>query len=691
VSKSRRAVHGRVRRGLHAVLAALIWLAPFAEEGRGEEAAPARVEARGEVAPAGPGATLRAGIEALEAGDAERAARLFAAVVDHHPIVADHGFRLRLKALLALSQHATAVRLAAQFEAAYPDSPLRGEVSKLLGDAHDALGAAEAARAAWRRARALARDAETRAALDLSIAASFERSGRDSDASSAYLSVWSSVPTSEEARRAEEALERLEARTGWSLRTPAEFAKRARALSAAGANQEALASFDRALGGDLPLGAHTELQRERALTLFRLRRYPDAEAAFAELGEGAEDRFWRARSLARSGRVDESIREFEKLSGGRFDALAARSLLIAGILREDEADRARALAHYVRVASEAPTRELRAEARWRLGWCAYQEGRYAEATEHFTALLEAIPDPLERLGARYWRARSLEKLGARAADEELRALAIEYPLSYYGWRAAGRVGESSLLRQMPERSQPSPVSFEPAKTWRIAILIEAGLREEALVETGLLAEAAQSLDDRLEIAHLFSAAGQFQRAERAVVDPYAERLARGPEPGLEALWWFAWPTAFADLVTAASTERSIAPPLLNAVMREESGFDPRAVSTAGARGLTQIMPATGERLAASLGLPDYRPEDLFAAARNLLLGAHYLEQLLERFEGRVSAAVASYNAGPEAVERWLEERPDVEDDEWVEAIPYDQTRAYVKRVLRSQQVYRVLY
>jgi soluble lytic murein transglycosylase len=126
-------------------------------------------------------------------------------------------------------------------------------------------------------------------------------------------------------------------------------------------------------------------------------------------------------------------------------------------------------------------------------------------------------------------------------------------------------------------------------------------------------------------------------------------------------------------------------------MREESGFDPRAVSTAGARGLTQIMPATGERLAASLGLPDYRPEDLFAAARNLLLGAHYLEQLLERFEGRVSAAVASYNAGPEAVERWLEERPDVEDDEWVEAIPYDQTRAYVKRVLRSQQVYRVLY
>jgi soluble lytic murein transglycosylase len=126
-------------------------------------------------------------------------------------------------------------------------------------------------------------------------------------------------------------------------------------------------------------------------------------------------------------------------------------------------------------------------------------------------------------------------------------------------------------------------------------------------------------------------------------------------------------------------------------MREESGFRPKVLSTVGARGLTQIMPATGERLAESLGLLNYGADDLFTPARNLLLGAHYLEQLVERFDGRVSAAVASYNAGPEAVARWIEENPGQEDDEWVEAIPYDQTRKYVKRVLRSQQLYRVLY
>ena len=691
VTRFRRAGEAGVRRALGVVVAALVCLGPFAGA-EAEERATARFVAPADgAAPTGAGARLRAGIAALEGGDAKHAARLFSAAANDHPIVADHAHRLWLKALLELSHYATAAHLASEFELAYPDSPLRGEVSRLLGDAREALGAPAAARAAWHRARGEARDGETRAELDLSIAASFERSGRNWEASQAYLAVWTEEPTGEAAKTAEEALKRLEDRSGRFLRTPVQLVKRARAFYAARANQEALESYDRAIDGNLPRNTRRALQRERAFTLFRLRRYPEAALAFGELGGGRENRFWRARSLARSGRVAQAIREFEKLSKGRFNVLAARSLFLAGTLREDEGDCTRALASYVRVASKAPTQGLRAAARWRLGWCAYRDERHREATEHFAALLKTTPDPLERLSARYWRARSLEKLGAGEAADEFRALATEYPLSYYGWRAAGRVEESSLLREAPQRSLPSPVSLGKTEIRRIAILIEAGLLEEAEVEIEILAETARSLDDRLAIAHLFSAADHFHRAQRVVVDPYPERLARGPEPGQEELWWFAWPTAFADLVTAASKGRGIEPALLNAVMREESGFRPKVLSTVGARGLTQIMPATGERLAESLGLLDYEADDLFTPARNLLLGAHYLEQLVERFDGRISAAVASYNAGPEAVARWIEESPRQEDDEWVEAIPYDQTRKYVKRVLRSQQLYRVLY
>jgi tetratricopeptide (TPR) repeat protein len=436
---------------LRAVVIALLCLEPFAGAEAEERAVAARIAPGVGIAPLGAGARLRAGIAALEAGDAEGAAGLFAAVVDDHPVVADHAYRLWLKALLELSHYATAAHLASRFELEYPDSPLRGEVFRLLGDARHGLAAPAAARAAWQRARREVRGDEARATLDLSIAGSFERSGRDREASQAYLAVWTEAPTSEAAKTAEAALERLEKRSGRSLRTPPQLAKRARALYAARANQEALESFEGAIDGNLPARTRRELKRERSFTLFRLRRYPEAVVAFTELGDGRQDRFWRARSLARSSRVAESIREFEKLSKGRFDALAARSLLLAGILREDEADCTSALASFVRVASKAPTRGLRSAARWRLAWCAYRDERYREAVEYFETLVKTTPDPLERLGARYWRARSLQKLGAPEAADEFRALATEYPLSYYGWRAADRVDEGSLLREVPRR------------------------------------------------------------------------------------------------------------------------------------------------------------------------------------------------------------------------------------------------
>ena len=125
-------------------------------------------------------------------------------------------------------------------------------------------------------------------------------------------------------------------------------------------------------------------------------------------------------------------------------------------------------------------------------------------------------------------------------------------------------------------------------------------------------------------------------------------------------------------------------------MREESGYRPDVVSVSGARGLLQLMPATAQRVAKGIEMADVSVDDLFLPDINIRLGAALLEDLLDRFDGRASAAVASYNAGPAVVTRWLT-RSDVADDEWVEEIPYDQTRGYVKRVLRSMHAYRVLY
>ena len=226
---------------------------------------------------------------------------------------------------------------------------------------------------------------------------------------------------------------------------------------------------------------------------------------------------------------------------------------------------------------------------------------------------------------------------------------------------------------------------------RARFLLEAGMLAEARAELELLYPRARGLADRLNLAQLYADSGDFYRPELLMVEGYSARLAGLPAAGDLEVWWHAWPTPFADLFReVAESGIHVEPGLVYAVMREESGYRPEVVSVSGARGLLQIMPETGERLALRESLADFSPDDLFIPSINIQLGSAYLEQLMTRFDGRRSAAIASYNAGPEAVSDWLAAGP-LADDEWVEAIPYDQTREYVKRVLRSLHVYRTLY
>jgi soluble lytic murein transglycosylase len=126
-------------------------------------------------------------------------------------------------------------------------------------------------------------------------------------------------------------------------------------------------------------------------------------------------------------------------------------------------------------------------------------------------------------------------------------------------------------------------------------------------------------------------------------------------------------------------------------MREESALDPRAVSPVGAIGLTQLMLPTAREVARQLKIRRPSRSDLMNGSLNIRLGARYLGQLIRRFDGSVPLAVAAYNAGGGAVSRWLESKGSMELDEFVEDIPYEETRGYVKRVLRSYAAYRLLY
>jgi soluble lytic murein transglycosylase len=198
-----------------------------------------------------------------------------------------------------------------------------------------------------------------------------------------------------------------------------------------------------------------------------------------------------------------------------------------------------------------------------------------------------------------------------------------------------------------------------------------------------------------DAARLLVEALQRTGSERAAV--YVARTTLGPAltGGIDArtadVWRATYPLPFRKTVERWATASSVDPDLLQALMREESRFNPWARSPTGALGLTQLMPRTALYVARGLKLGRPKPGMLYRPALNIRLGAAYLAELLSEFEGSQVRAVAAYNAGPSAVWQWVQARPDEEVDEWVERIPFSETRDYVKRVLGSYGAYRLVY
>ena len=624
--------------------------------------------------------------------DPVAAAAGFAAVSREFEIIADHASLLHCRKLTEAGHHEDAAKAALAALDHYSESPLRADFSEILGTARAALADEEGARQAFTDGIRLTRDSERKARMRIAVAASLERSGEFEDALRVYRKVWTRHASSDQAELAEQRLDALEVTPGATPRSATDWRKRADQLFRKRKNAEALLAYDTAIAGKLKKSESDRAKKQRAHILFRMRDYPAAVEAFTSLPQVDDVPLWRARSLARKGEVTLAVEEFEKLANKSKGELSLRATYFAALLLEGRGHVERADKHFDRVSRSSVSSGLSHAALWRLGWAAFRADKEGEAVDYFDRLIELETDAIAGLRVRYWRARALESADQPAtAEAEFTTIANDYPFSYYGWRARDRIRE----RDEPSagsRPDPGTTRLSEDDLARPRILLAAGLREPAIEEMRRAGRRARGLADRLAMAQLFSEAQEYHDALQVIVDAYTEDLARGPVPHLEELWWHAWPSAFKDLVWAATREPgSVEPALVFAIMREESGYRPRILSTSGARGLLQIMVPTGDRLAGKVGQLDYEPDDLFEPATNIKLGAYYLTELLGRFDGRLSASIASYNAGPNVVEGWLGKASSTEDDVWVESIPYDQTRSYVKRVLRSYHAYRVLY
>jgi soluble lytic murein transglycosylase len=238
------------------------------------------------------------------------------------------------------------------------------------------------------------------------------------------------------------------------------------------------------------------------------------------------------------------------------------------------------------------------------------------------------------------------------------------------------------------RSVSIRAEIEQQSAYRRAIELKTlGLDSDAARElAGLTDRYSRDPEVLMALATMLNEVGAYHHALRLARARFRDKLERTGGAVDPALWKVAYPTGLIPTIKGQGA-RGVDPYLVAAIIREESQYDWRAVSRVGAIGLMQVMPGTANTVAQRFGFPAVGRDDLFDQETNIRIGVHYVEQLLEQFSGNVMHAIASYNAGPTAVGSWIVLHRGRSQDEFVELIPYQETRQYVKRVLRSYREY----
>jgi len=641
--------------------------------------------------------------------------------------IGDYLHLFRARAYTALGRHMRTVRSYEKILALYPDSVLSADARWSLARALVAAGRTAGARDAF-RAFTAAHPRDPRAAGAMLEVVRLSLSAELDDVAGARRAARRIIvehPAEEAGEDALVILSSLEAPWPWpQALTPGVFAplplgpgeliakkldteqrlSRAERLYKA-ARYDAAAAELRELreGGDKDLRARTAVRY--AASLVRLGRHRDAEKVIFEYlqsspNPASEGRalYWLMESVRRRGELGK-LEDIERglASSAPSSAQRVQALFSIGRLLEARGETRRAVVAYQRAldAGRAGTDGDRAgqrfyvdEAAWRAGWLNYRSGRFVEALDIFSSHDEPRPRRAEGGRFLYWSARSAEKLGRHAeASGFYERVCSEFEDGYYCALARGRgarTGDARRREAAVEEVEDRTTAFEGDRHYRAAReLMAMGLGSLASREIEALSKRYPDSDPGMkEIALLFYDSGDYYRA---FVHCASYLSGHG---SMQGAWsrGLMYPMGVVDLVRLNAHGAGVDAYLVAAIIREESSFNPKVVSRAGAVGIMQIMPDTADYITHKLGEELVDTKGLMDVRTSIRLGSWYLGRIGARFGNDTIRTVAAYNAGPTAVAKWVRSLP-AEPDEFVESIPYDETRTYTKRVIASYSAY----
>lgn len=404
----------------------------------------------------------------------------------------------------------------------------------------------------------------------------------------------------------------------------------------------------------------------------------------------------RARAAWRDDKSEEflaGLTRIEKEFPSSREAVEAK-LLRAKYYSTDEVDHARALENLSK-AIDAGAHGSDGENLWNLGYTYFLAGRHQDALRAFDRYIAAYPDGDWKTNSLFWSAKILDRAG-RTAERDAKAgqIAVEYPFSYYAYRAkelwpnvATGFSPSEGGVTFPELPVPDDPQFDTVRE-----LLEIGLARDATREMKrIAARHPDSAGVQFMLADVYVRGGEPLKANATLQRNFRQFVRHGGANIPRRFWEILFPLPYWDTIRGEAEKRSLDPYLVASIIRQESAFEPATVSNAGAVGLMQIMPEEASRIASAGGLGDVTREALFDPATNIAVGAAEYSQKLLSMNGNHTLAIAAYNAGPEPVQRWMARTPIDDIDQFIESIPYAETRLYVKTVNRNRNEYRRIY
>ena len=599
---------------------------------------------------------------------------------------------------------AEAIAGLSEFDKNYPES-------LLIRDAHVLY--ANALLAEGRPAEAipiLEKDREPiRSDLELALGRAYAGAGQPAKATEIYRNLYFTIPLSGEAAQAETELNKI---SGLSQATTDQLRARADLLMKGRRYNDAAGEYhdllDRAAPND-----RVAVQLALASALRKAGRNKEAKQVVESIPSSTPEinaeRLFNLGEIARAANDDDGFLQImgQLRETAPTSSFLEQELLAAGNIYLLRKDYDHAIDAYRELQQRFPTGSRASYAHWKVAWLSLRQGRNEQAKAAFEQQIALYPSSAEIPAAVYWRGRLAEEDNdltmARAYYAKLSERFRNY---YYGELARQRLAKLkvdaaaesphyALLDRLPPINSISKFSDEtaPSDDLRVqkARLLENGaLLDFAVKEFRAAAEEEKGNWLPAETARMYQEAGRYDMAvevlKRAVPNYFALDLPSLPRSYWEALF----PKPYWTDLKRYSSDNALDPYLVASLIRQESEFNPNAVSRANAVGLMQLLPKVGKGVAKQEKLKHFSATQLFTPGINLQLGTRYFRSMVDKF-GAFEYALAAYNAGSDRVEDWLGQAKYRDAQEFVESIPFTETREYVQAILRNANVYRQLY